>query len=41
LPAIQGVAAMQSIHLVVLNRAFLGVFVGTAAACGVLPVQYL
>jgi uncharacterized membrane protein len=36
LPAAQGVAAMQSINVVVLNRSFLGVFVGTALACGVI-----
>src|SRR6478672_2769045 len=29
----QGIAAMQSINVVVLNPWFLGVFVGTAAAC--------
>ena len=31
LPAGQGIAAMQRINVVVLNRRFLGVFVGTAA----------
>jgi len=36
LPAGQSVAAMQSINVAVLNRSFLGVFVGTALACGVL-----
>src|SRR5215468_164670 len=36
LPAAQGIAAMQSISVVVLNRSFLGVFVGTAVACAVL-----
>lgn len=36
LPAPQGVAAMQSINVAVLNRSFLAVFVGTALACGVL-----
>src|SRR5262245_41534933 len=30
LPASQGVAAMQRINVVVLNRLFLGVFLGTA-----------
>ncbi|MBI2255418.1 MAG: DUF1772 domain-containing protein [Proteobacteria bacterium] len=30
LPAAQGIAAMQSINLVVINPVFLGVFVGTA-----------
>lgn len=35
LPAAQGMAAMQSINVVVLNRSFLGVFVGTAALCAV------
>ncbi len=38
LPPAQGIAAMQSINVVVLNRLFLGVFVGTAVACGVLAV---
>ena len=33
IPAPQGIAAMQSINLVVINPAFLGVFVGTAAVC--------
>lgn len=31
LPAVQGIAAMQSINVVVLNPLFLGVFLGTAA----------
>lgn len=30
LPAGEGIAAMQSINVVVLNRSFLGVFIGTA-----------
>jgi uncharacterized membrane protein len=34
LPAEQGVAAMQRINVVVLNPAFLGLFVGTAAVAG-------
>lgn len=34
LPASEGMAAMQSINVVVLNPVFLGVFVGTAALCG-------
>jgi uncharacterized membrane protein len=33
LPPAQGIAAMQSINVVVLNPWFLGVFLGTAAAC--------
>jgi uncharacterized membrane protein len=33
LPAPQGIAAMQSINIVVINPWFLGVFLGTAAAC--------
>jgi uncharacterized membrane protein len=33
LPAAQGIAAMQSINVVVLNPLFLGGFLGTAAAC--------
>jgi uncharacterized membrane protein len=31
LPSSEGIAAMQSINVVVLNRSFLGVFMGTAA----------
>ena len=41
LPPAQGISAMQTINVVVLNRWFLGVFVGTAAlsgACAVLAV---
>ena len=38
LPAERGIAAMQSINVVVLNPLFLGVFVGTAALCLVLAV---
>ncbi len=38
LPAAEGIAAMQSINIVVLNPVFLGVFVGTAAACVALMV---
>lgn len=34
LPAAQGVAAMQRINVVVLNPAFLALFVGTAALAG-------
>ncbi|MDX2166681.1 MAG: anthrone oxygenase family protein [Deltaproteobacteria bacterium] len=33
LPAAEGMAAMQSINLVVINPWFLGVFLATAAAC--------
>ena len=33
LPAEQGIAAMQSVNIVVLNPVFLSVFVGTAAIC--------
>lgn len=33
LPAAQGIAAMQSINVVVLNPAFLGTLFGTAALC--------
>ena len=38
LPPAQGIAAMQSINVVVLNRWFLAVFFGTAAACVLLAV---
>ena len=30
LPSAEGIAAMQSINVVVLNRSFLGAFIGTA-----------
>ena len=33
LPAAQGVAAMQSINITVINPLFMGAFFGTAAAC--------
>lgn len=33
LPPAHGIAAMQKINVVVINRVFLGVFVGTAVAC--------
>jgi uncharacterized membrane protein len=33
LPAAHGIAAMQSINVVVINPVFLGVFVGTALCC--------
>jgi uncharacterized membrane protein len=32
-PPAQGIAAMQSINITVINPSFMGVFVGTAAAC--------
>jgi uncharacterized membrane protein len=38
LPPAQGIQAMQSINLVVINPVFLGAFLGTAAACAVLAV---
>ncbi len=38
LPANEGISAMQSINIVVLNPVFLGVMLGTAAACAVLVV---
>ncbi|WP_438011839.1 anthrone oxygenase family protein [Sorangium sp. So ce321] len=41
LPPAQGVAAMQSINVVVLNRWFLGVFVGTAGACLIVAIASL
>lgn len=41
-PASEGMAAMQSINVVVLNPVFLGVFVGTAALCAAgLVVSFL
>src|SRR4051812_9604886 len=41
LPPAQGIAAMQSINVVVINPVFMGVFFGTAAACVVLAVSSL
>lgn len=39
LPAAQGIAAMQSINVAVINRWFLSVFLGTGAACTVVAVS--
>ena len=36
LPGLQGLSAMQSINVVVLNRSFLGVFLGTGLLCAAL-----
>jgi uncharacterized membrane protein len=41
LPPAQGIAAMQSINVAVLNPWFLGTFLGTAAACLLLAVSSL
>lgn len=41
LPAAQGAAAMQEINVVVLNPAFLFVFLGTAIACAVVAIAVL
>jgi uncharacterized membrane protein len=41
LPAPQGIAAMQSINVVVLNPLFIGVFVGTAMLCAGLSIHAL
>ncbi len=41
LPPGEGIAAMQSINVVVLNPWFLGVFLGTAAACVVALISSL
>jgi uncharacterized membrane protein len=41
LPEMQGLAAMQSINVAVINPVFLGVFLGTAALCGALAIQSL
>lgn len=41
LPAAAGIAAMQSINLVILNPLFLGVFLGTALGCVVLGANAL
>ncbi len=39
LPSEQGIAAMQSINIVVINKSFLGTFFGTAILCIVLIVM--
>lgn len=39
LPAANGISAMQSINVVVLNPLFLGVFMGTAVLCLVLALS--
>jgi uncharacterized membrane protein len=39
LPQLQGLSAMQSINVVVLNRWFLGVFLGTALGCALLALD--
>jgi uncharacterized membrane protein len=41
LPAAHGIAAMQSINIVVINPVFLSVFLGTAALCVALAVTSL
>ena len=41
LPTAKGIAAMQSINITVLNRWFLGVFLGTAVVCVLLLVWSL
>ncbi|XZN91170.1 MAG: DUF1772 domain-containing protein [Microcoleus sp.] len=40
-PAPQGIAAMQAINITVINPSFMGVFLGTAAACIVLTFSSL
>ena len=39
LPSAQGIAAMQSINITVLNPVFMSVFMGTAASCLVVAVS--
>jgi len=41
LPPRQAIAAMQSINVAVINRSFMGVFLGTAVACMVVAVASL
>lgn len=41
LPPAEGIRAMQSINVVVINRVFLGAMFGTAAACALLGVLSL
>jgi uncharacterized membrane protein len=39
LPAAEGIAAMQSVNVAVLNPVFLSVFAGTAVACALLGIS--
>jgi uncharacterized membrane protein len=41
LPPAQGIAAMQAINVAVINPWFLGVFLGTAAACALVALEGL
>jgi uncharacterized membrane protein len=41
LPAAQGIAAMQSINVAVINPWFLGVFLGTSATCALVALDGL
>jgi uncharacterized membrane protein len=41
LPPAQGIAAMQSINVAVINPLFMAAFLGTAAACALLAVSSL
>lgn len=41
LPAPNGISAMQSINVIVINPVFLGVFVGTAVVCAVAGIASL
>lgn len=41
LPSAQGIAAMQSINVVIINPVFLATFFGTAAACAIVIVASL
>jgi uncharacterized membrane protein len=38
IPSAQGIAAMQSINIVVINPLFLGIFMGTAVVCAILTL---
>ena len=40
-PSAEGIAAMQSINVVVLNKSFLGTFLGTAAVCVLVAILAL
>lgn len=41
LPSAEGIAAMQSINVVILNPVFLAAFLGTAAACALVVITSL
>jgi len=41
LPSAEGIAAMQSINVAIINPVFLAAFIGTAAACVLVMIAWL